>query len=922
MKKWSLVLSAIIVIILWGKVAFAKESDYLNYQAEPNICSIVRPDLGCPTDLYNLYNDRSSNNPYSLDTCVNNLKDFQTDPLNRHYWINDPEVISQAKADERARQFIYWVLNKNAIDDHPILKNYWNMTRNVAYFFVLIVVAVLGLGFIVSQKTNFNAKIKIWPAIMKILLILLYISFSATIVILLIQISEIIMKFFIENTGGKDLFNIYFAGISQEKNYIDVVGCRDLNYKAQEAIRAEMFLLKVTNITYYVMGVMLLLRKILLWFLLFVSPFLAILFPFVLIRNIGWIWIGVFFQWLFYGPLFALFLGSMANMWKSGIPFTFDFSRVGTLAGYVYPSGTSITYGGPAQNISIKNNGNYIDTFVEYVITLIMQWAVIFFPWWLLRIFRDYCCDGIYAVKNILMSMYDQIRSNPPGQQPTGPTPMPGTTDTSLKIAKTIDVATRTRLETIEEIRKTKTEDITRSLDLHVSKLTDIARLETNKQSYETVKRNLDYLTNPTKASTPSERQKYMNIRTELFNRAVKEDSTAKQILSTISSSRIEQYQKREELIKQAAAPVSTSQIASQQTNVPSIKVNAISSAFVNSISGNSSLVNQIANTTNLPAAQVQNILNSYKQNTNQTPINIVTTIMNGTGTKKEEIVDVLNHISQAVSVTDEERTINNIASRNNIDNRQAKSVVDIYQYQSAQQTSEQIIKQIIQQTGLEEKKAQRTLQYVTSIYKTREELRKIMQSITQKENVGVEDVKKVVGTQLPLAIEPEKHIEQTVTIPPSVSIEDYEEVKKMWISQYEKGEVPVTENITSREAWLDHDIVFTTNTLNKLMSADEKLRQQGLDDLAYILPIFLINNLKGEELLVYLKAKIEAAKTVVQQTRREKDLLSKLKEKSPEEEFVDVNKPKAKAAEKTMTMEEALENPKEQGQKGEQTKD
>ncbi len=86
-----------------------------------------------------------------------------------------------------------------------------------------------------------------------------------------------------------------------------------------------------------------------------------------------------FFQWVFYGPLFALFLGALATIWKTGIPFVFDFSRTGTAAGYIYPTATNILYGGPAQVLSILNSGNYIDTFAEYVITLIMLWATIFF---------------------------------------------------------------------------------------------------------------------------------------------------------------------------------------------------------------------------------------------------------------------------------------------------------------------------------------------------------------------------------------------------------------------------------------------------------------------------------------------------------------------------------------------------------------
>jgi hypothetical protein len=132
-----------------------------------------------------------------------------------------------------------------------------------------------------------------------------------------------------------------------------------------------------------------------------------------------------------------------------------------------------------------------------------------------------------------------------------------------------------------------------------------------------------------------------------------------------------------------------------------------------------------------------------------------------------------------------------------------------------------------------------------------------------------------------------------------------------MWTQQYEKGEVPTSENITSREQWVDQDIVFITNTLNKLLSSDDKLRQEGIDDLAYILPIFLINSLKGEELVVYLKAKIEAAKAVKHDMDKEREITEKLKKKSEEtEEFVDVKK---KTEENTKTLELSQELPGEE---------
>lgn len=782
-------------------------------------------------DLKSVYKDS--------ERCATSFEDFKKNPTTTHYWVEDPKITAQGKADERARQFIYWVINTNAIDTHPSLTKIWNNTRNISYFFTILIAALMGLGLIIGQRGHFETKIKIWPLVWKIGGMLLFITFSASIVIALIQLSEIIMKFFTENLGGKDIFNIYFGSTSTEQNYIDFIGCRDLNYRIQESVGAEIFLLKLTNITYYVMGTMLLLRKILLWFLLFVAPFIAILYPFVFIRNIAWIWIGVFFQWLFYGPLFSLFLGGLATIWKAGIPFPFDFSRTGKPAGYIFPTAINLLYGGPAQTMgSPLNNGNYIDTFIEYVITLIMLWAVIFFPWWLLRIFRDYCCDGINAAKNILMSMYDQMRN---GQPPTGPspiTPSQSTIGATLNIPKQVDIPIKIKMETIEEIKKTKSEDISRSLNLSATKLTDVAHYETNRQVKENFNRNLNYIANPTKAETPTERQRFMNIRTELFNRAVKQDQVARQILSATSVSKIESIQKKQEILRTIPQTIPVSQALSAKFNLSQDKISSLNSSFTNSISSNNQVLNSISQASNLPVVKIQTILASFKDQTTTPATKVVDNVSKATNSTKEEVAKILNEISKTLQANKE-----------------------------------------------------------------------VVKDVAQKENISEEQVSQVVLAQIPAITEPEKNIEQTLAVPPSISIEDYEQVKKMWQQQYEKGEVPVTENITSRAQWVEQDTVFITNTLNKILSTEETLRMQGLEDIAYILPVFLINNLKGEELVVYLKAKLEAAKNVQNQIEKEKEITEKLKTKS-QEEMVNVERPKVEEATKTMEMKQELPNP------------
>jgi hypothetical protein len=173
-----------------------------------------------------------------------------------------------------------------------------------------------------------------------------------------------------------------------------------------------------------------------------------------------------------------------------------------------------------------------------------------------------------------------------------------------------------------------------------------------------------------------------------------------------------------------------------------------MNTTLVNTVSSNTSILQNIAQTTQAPVQQIQSVLSSYKTNISQAPA--------------------------------------------------------------------QILSNIVKETGIATSTVQSIIKAVSSTIKNNKE---VVKMVAEKEKMSQEDVKKIMQTQTPLVAEPEKTIEQTVTIPPNVSIEDYEEVKKMWTQQYEKGEVPTSENITSRGQWVEQDIIFITNTLNNLLS-------------------------------------------------------------------------------------------------------
>jgi len=388
-----------------------------------------------------------------------------------------------------------------------------------------------------------------------------------------------------------------------------------------------------------------------------------------------------------------------------------------------------------------------------------------------------------------------------------------------------------------EEIKKTKTEEISKSLNLSMNKITDIARFETNKQSNETIRKNLDFLSQPTKAETPTERQKFMNIRTELFNRTIKEDRMAKQILSSISSSHIEQTTRREELLRTVPQTSSLTQVVSYKANVSQDKISSVNNSFFSSVAANSSLVNTVSKNTNVSSPQIQSVISSLNQNVQNVAqatksintvsayspsisssqsvnssfvssvasnSNMVNTIAKNTSASSSQVQTVLasykNSISASAPSTTSSssfktQTINQIYQATGISREKVESVIKevdrvantpILNQQVA--TPAEIITNVCKETGIEKTKVITVIKEVAKVAVADKDT---IKKIAEKENLKEEQVKKIISTQTPLVTEPEKHIEQTLSIPPSVSIEDYEEVKKMWTSQYEKGEVP-----------------------------------------------------------------------------------------------------------------------------------
>jgi hypothetical protein len=275
-----------------------------------------------------------------------------------------------------------------------------------------------------------------------------------------------------------------------------------------------------------------------------------------------------------------------------------------------------------------------------------------------------------------------------------------------------------------------------------------------------------------------------------------------------------------------------------------------------------------------------------------------MTPVIHTISVKVKVATEKTNNIIQKVvnEITTNTTNMTTIAKEAKVDTQQAQRVLhEVSTPENLQKSAPDLVTAISQKTGVDEQKVRAVITKTAVVASSQKDL---MNKVAQEEQVSPDTVKQIVEAQTPAV----SNIEDSVTIPPTVKIEEYEQVKNMWVEQYEKGEIPVSENITDRTQWVETDVVALTNILNKILSSDQKLRAAGLEEVGYVLPIFMINNMKGEELAVYLKAKLEAAKQVKKDIEKEKEIEAKVKSKE-EEILVDVNRPKEEVAAKTMTM-------------------
>lgn len=476
----------------------------------------------------------------------------------------DQEVTFVGKTAARANEFLQWTLSEKNYKwiylpdgggQDPI-QAFWVQVRNIV--FALLALFVLGAAFVMIITRGQN--LTVMKFIPQFIMIVVLIYFSYATIRFLYQSTDVVQGFFLsvpkvdnptqnKYIGPEDLLYIAF-------DYKSFTGYRIPGIDFDESAFVSLLLVKLTAITYYVMTGILLIRKIILWFFLIVSPVFPILIFFRPVRNTAKIWVGEFFRWLLYAPLFAIFLHGLVMVWRSPntIPMYFhDFKGVG--ATQTYPTAISILIGGPGQKIDMSNSVNLSDTFALYVVALLMLWVVILLPFLLLQIFLDYL-GGVSLSEN---SVVRRITSNtwfkpssggpPPGstgEAKVAPSPfgmarnLPFFNKRQMEIptARTATTLERASLSNLQTVRETK--DVLRLANLSIPKMRDIARYETSMTRHDVASRSevnrfhetLEKISKPMTAGIPNDREKFTTIKEKLVTQQKQGDKLADNVLN------------------------------------------------------------------------------------------------------------------------------------------------------------------------------------------------------------------------------------------------------------------------------------------------------------------------------------------------------------------------------------------------------
>lgn len=203
---------------------------------------------------------------------------------------------------------ILWLCNYNEFVTSSAVENGWVIIRDVVNMFFIVILLVIAFGTIFDIKGNYSYK-KMLP---RLLIMAVVINFSRTICGILIDFGQVVMLTFVNGFNAAAGGNFVKALKIEELLKFRTMGEAekiDIKVVFASFILAAI-LITVTAVVLAAMAIMLVMRIVMLWFLVVLSPlaFLASVWPSGRINQKYGLWWDMFLDNIMVGPLLAFFL--------------------------------------------------------------------------------------------------------------------------------------------------------------------------------------------------------------------------------------------------------------------------------------------------------------------------------------------------------------------------------------------------------------------------------------------------------------------------------------------------------------------------------------------------------------------------------------------------------------------------------------
>ncbi len=148
----------------------------------------------------------------------------------------------------------------------------------------------------------------------------------------------------------------------------------------QEQVIFNIILVALGAIGQLLIALIIVFRYVILWFLLIFSPFLFVLFLVPSLRGIFKYWIWLYSRWILIGPLLAMSLFIIVNIWThTGVPLESTYQAP---SGLIFPDAINLNISAPGLNYGFLNTPR---TVMKYITALMMLYMAIILPFWLTR---------------------------------------------------------------------------------------------------------------------------------------------------------------------------------------------------------------------------------------------------------------------------------------------------------------------------------------------------------------------------------------------------------------------------------------------------------------------------------------------------------------------------------------------------------